>query len=226
MTTETILPALPEPLCNLPGHCRDAIEAYTKQAIREHAVLQSPEVAAWKRDADRYRWLTDDHEDRETRLACRDIQARMGVKSYSAVSADIDAAMEGSHAGAKDMTVKMPKPVAWMLAYQTISGGIGWKLSWTRSGAGVCNRLPGESREKSLITTDQAEAYANARVREALEESSDLLEQAFMEELKSRIPGEDLDEADEQFNAFHGARAFGVSRAQQIIRALIPQEGK
>lgn len=37
MGAETILPALPEPLCNLPGHCRDAIEAYTKQAIREHA---------------------------------------------------------------------------------------------------------------------------------------------------------------------------------------------
>jgi len=34
---EIKLPPLPEPLCNLPGHCRDAIEAYAKQAIREHA---------------------------------------------------------------------------------------------------------------------------------------------------------------------------------------------
>lgn len=37
MTDEITLPALPEPLCNLPGHCRNAIEAYTKQAIREYA---------------------------------------------------------------------------------------------------------------------------------------------------------------------------------------------
>lgn len=122
--------------------------------------------------------------------------------------------------------VTMPEPTAWMLAVQTMGGDVGWKLSWTQSGAGVCNRLSGATHEKALITTDQAEAYADARVREALEKASDLLEQAFMEELKSRIPGEDLDEADEQFNAFHGARAFGVSRAQQIIRALIPQEGK
>lgn len=66
----------------------------------------------------------------------------------------------------------MPKPVAWMLGYQN-TGGIGWKLSWTQSGEGVCYRLPGKEYAKPLITTDQAKAYADARVREALEAAED-----------------------------------------------------
>lgn len=73
--------------------------------------------------------------------------------------------------------VKMPEPVAWMLAIQTMGGGIGWKLSWSQSGAGVCTRLAGESNEKPLITTDQAETYAQARVNEVLEEAAKECEQ-------------------------------------------------
>jgi len=65
----------------------------------------------------------------------------------------------------------IPEPAAWMLAIQTMGGDVGWKLSWTQSGAGVCHRLSGESHEKPLITTTQAQAYADARVREALEEA-------------------------------------------------------
>jgi hypothetical protein len=67
----------------------------------------------------------------------------------------------------------MPEPVAWMLACQTMGGDIGWKLSWSQSGVGICHRLSGEVHEKRLITTTQAEAYANARVREALELAAD-----------------------------------------------------
>jgi len=64
--------------------------------------------------------------------------------------------------------VTIPSPTAWMLAVQTMSGDVGWKLSWSQSGAGVCRRLSGEAHEKPLITTTQAEAYKDACVREAL----------------------------------------------------------
>lgn len=45
------------------------------------------------------------------------------------------------------------EPVAWMLECQTMTGGdTGWILSWSRSGAGLCNRLQGEDHEKPLYT--------------------------------------------------------------------------
>ena len=42
------------------------------------------------------------------------------------------------------------EPVAWMLECPTQTGGTTWYLSWSRSGAGVCNRLRGECHEKPL----------------------------------------------------------------------------
>ena len=42
------------------------------------------------------------------------------------------------------------EPVAWMLNCQTLGGDTGWILSWTQSGAGLCNRLSGEENEKKL----------------------------------------------------------------------------
>ena len=42
------------------------------------------------------------------------------------------------------------KPVAWMLNCQTLGGDTGWMLSWTQSGAGMCNRLSGEENERKL----------------------------------------------------------------------------
>lgn len=53
------------------------------------------ELAECKRDAERYRWLTYDHDDAEQRKRCREIWDRGCVMSYSALSADIDAAMAG-----------------------------------------------------------------------------------------------------------------------------------
>ena len=44
------------------------------------------------------------------------------------------------------------EPVAWMLEHQTMTGDTGWILSWTRTGAGLCNRLQGEEHEKPLYT--------------------------------------------------------------------------
>ena len=42
------------------------------------------------------------------------------------------------------------EPVAWMLNCPTLGGDTGWILSWTQSGAGLCNRLQGEENEKRL----------------------------------------------------------------------------
>jgi len=47
------------------------------------------------------------------------------------------------------------KIVAWMLNCPTMSGDTGWMLSWSQSGAGVCNRLSGEHNEKPLMTVAQ-----------------------------------------------------------------------
>ena len=44
------------------------------------------------------------------------------------------------------------KPAAWMLECPTMTGRTGWILSWSRSGAGLCDRLQGEEHEKPLYT--------------------------------------------------------------------------
>lgn len=42
------------------------------------------------------------------------------------------------------------EPKAWMLECQTPGGDTGWILSWSRSGAGLCSRLPGATHEIPL----------------------------------------------------------------------------
>ena len=44
-------------------------------------------------DAIRFRWLTEDHADKETRAKCRELLKRMGAMSYGDVCAAIDSAM-------------------------------------------------------------------------------------------------------------------------------------
>ena len=51
--------------------------------------------------------------------------------------------------------VVLPEPSAWMLGYQTMRGDVGWKLSFSQSGAGICQRLKGEEYEKRLYTEQQ-----------------------------------------------------------------------
>ena len=46
--------------------------------------------------------------------------------------------------------MEQQKPAAWMLNCQTLGGDTGWMLSWTQSGAGMCNRLSGEENERKL----------------------------------------------------------------------------
>ena len=70
------------------------------------------------------------------------------------------AAQEGSD-GAADAVMKVlakQEPVAWMLNCPTLGGDTGWILSWTQSGAGLCNRLSGEENEKKLYALPGAQA--------------------------------------------------------------------
>lgn len=71
----------------------------------------------------------------------------------------------------------------------------------------------------TLITTEQAEAYAVARVREALEEADQALETLYTEALNARVSD---DEDDEAWNLTCLARAQSLSQAQLKIRALLP----
>ena len=51
-------------------------------------------------DAARFRWITEDHDDRATREKCREILSRMCVMSYSATCQAIDAAILAKRGGA------------------------------------------------------------------------------------------------------------------------------
>lgn len=70
-----------------------------------------------------------------------------------------------------------------------------------------------------LITTTQAEAYANARVREALEAVESTLESMQTAALKQRVP-EDEDEGG--WNGDCIASALAISQAILEIRTLLP----
>lgn len=61
--------------------------------------------------------------------------------------------------------VSMPEPVAWMIDEPNQIGGLSTKLHWAR---GAIKPAYGQHHQ-GLITTTQAEAYADARVREAFE---------------------------------------------------------
>lgn len=69
---------------------RSAYAAAREAAERERVrgVLE-----AAQNDAMRFRWLTEDHADPQTRAKCRDLLSRMGVMTYSAACRDIDSAM-------------------------------------------------------------------------------------------------------------------------------------
>lgn len=59
---------------------------------------------------------------------------------------------------AKIAEMERQEPVAWMLNCQTLGGDTGWILSWTQSGAGLCDRLPGTENEKKLYALPGAQA--------------------------------------------------------------------
>lgn len=70
---------------------RDAVEWDKLNALLANApVVPSADDV---RDAERYRWLVADHDNKDTRQKCRDLLSRLGVMSYSAVSSEIDQAI-------------------------------------------------------------------------------------------------------------------------------------
>ncbi|MDD2741245.1 MAG: hypothetical protein PHV02_03170 [Rhodocyclaceae bacterium] len=49
-----------------------------------------------------------------------------------------------------ELVSNLAEPSAWMLECQTPGGDTTWRLSWGRSGAGMCNRIEGEAHEIPL----------------------------------------------------------------------------
>lgn len=80
----------------------------------------------------------------------------------------------------RDKIAEMEKqePVAWMLNCQTLGGDTGWILSWTQSGAGLCNRLSGEENEKKLYALPGAQAQPAPSVPDAWKKDLFLIKHA------------------------------------------------
>ena len=72
----------------------------------------------------------------------------------------------------------------------------------------------------ALITTDQAEAYAAANVRESLEAVEAALRVMYNAAIKARLPE---NEAEPGWNEICLERALTTTQAVEIVRALIPK---
>ena len=106
---------------------------------REAALLSKLEAAEKERDALR-----------------ADLEKERKEHSYTLHAAEAEA-KQVDRLRAKIEAMEKQEPVAWMLNCQTLSGDTGWILSWTQSGAGLCNRLKGEENEKRLYTLPGAQ---------------------------------------------------------------------
>ena len=82
----------------------------------------------------------------------------------------------------------------------------------------------GLSVGQKFITTDQAEAYAEARVRVALEEAASIARENYLAAYAGRV-GVDEDDNDDRnteiFNVGQVAQALAYSKMEEAIRALI-----
>ena len=89
------------------------------------------------------------------------LESRMVLKAIGAAVETIDrleaVEKERDTLCAKIERMERQGPVAWMLNCPTLGGGTGWILSWTQSGAGLCNRLSGEENEKKLYALPGAQ---------------------------------------------------------------------
>ena len=93
-----------------------------------------------------------------TTIRCNDFAARYRAalaaapqppEAAQSISAEFDGIKK------EGAPVELPEPSAWMLGCQTMGGDVGWILSWSKSGAGVCHRLSGEEFEHPLYTEQQ-----------------------------------------------------------------------
>lgn len=85
----------PEPssdACQLDA-LRTAMADLRKEGIPSEYGYTAGAFAELKADADRFLWLTEDHDDAETRAKCRELLGRMAVIGRGAARADIDSAM-------------------------------------------------------------------------------------------------------------------------------------
>lgn len=79
---------------------RDEWKMHSELAVNEmnvqfeRAEKAEAELSAARKDAERYRWLTADHDDRAVRRKKNEIADRIAVMSYSASNSDIDAAID------------------------------------------------------------------------------------------------------------------------------------
>ena len=115
--------------------------------------------------------VTDGEEEWHPVIACTDDDetnvdfeanaAFIAAANPTAISELLDrleaAEKERDELRAKIEQMEKQEPVAWMLNCQTLSGDTGWILSWTQSGAGLCNRLKGEENEKKLYALPGAQ---------------------------------------------------------------------
>lgn len=108
--------------------------------------------------------------------------------------------------------VTIPEPVAKVMD--------GYSIFW--AGSGPIFPLVDRNKVKVgslLITTDQAEAYAAAKVREALEEAQVILTGMYTDAVKARVPEGDDEEG---WNSHCLERALALQDAVLKIRALLP----
>lgn len=127
----------------------------------------------------------------------------------------------------------MPEPVAypsdeWVEAFFGRPDETGYY--YFRGDFGnIAYRFQLGAQASNFITTDQAEAYANARVREALEELNNQAQKLYESSLKSRLTRDGAADEDElKAIDLWNVEAVGMAKAyttmQKAIRALIPKE--
>lgn len=112
--------------------------------------------------------------------------------------------------------VKMPVPVAWLQTCRKKPDN--HALTYNKEVPALKNL---GYRAEGLITTDQAEAYAAAKVREALEVMESMLTSMYTDAVKARVP-EAGDE--EGWNSHCLERALALQEAVLAIRALSPKQ--
>ena len=111
-----------------------------------HELLDRLEAAESARRDDYQNWMTA--LDRNAELLARLEAAEKERDEFK--RAGFGHISDNSMLRAKLAEMERQEPVAWMLNCPTLGGDTGWILSWTQSGAGLCNRLQGEENEKRL----------------------------------------------------------------------------
>ena len=85
------------------------------------------------------------------RLEAAEVDIILKEKIIDSLGSELNAVSNERDAlQAKVEATEQQKPAAWMLNCQTLGGDTGWMLSWTQSGAGMCNRLSGEENVRKL----------------------------------------------------------------------------